>query len=306
MRRTSLATPGDENMSTRIELTNMPLDGGKFDSSDSQEEGLWNKPTGIAEHFGQIQDWREDSTDGLEVIGTAKPTPLIGTTAGSPEGEYSFREQSPSVVEEPYLMDEFKEFSDFVNNKSEIGDCNFCWRHKVCCFVCLIFLLVLSVILLVVIPRPLQYCVAFSFDDQNAMNKVSGDEGHFDMQIKNRNFIPVSIQEFEINTYYGGVNEVQQLINVPSSDYSIGAKNTLSTNNRTYVFAQDSTDVVPAATLRSCSEGNRVDLTYHIVTSFKGCLMPFICKSGIVLESSYVNRCLEDNYWECTDFGILG
>jgi len=219
------------------------------------------------------------------------PTPAEGVGV---DFEYEFR----------HFMAEEENIQNI--QKSDVGDCYFIWKHKKCCFLCFVFLLLLLSLFLILIPRPLHLCINFTFDDEKGIYKVLGDEGYFHLKITNPNNIPVSLSEFEINAYYGGVDEVKKVINVERSDYSIGAKNTFKTANETYVFAQNSTDVVPVAALDSCSFGYRTDLTYDVVASFKGCFMPFLCKSRIVLKSSYVNNCLEDDEWVCTKFNILG
>jgi len=302
--RYKIATPGEENISTGIELTNVPADDILWEGSDSPEDSIFGtRPSVSVEYLGSTQPFREDSTDGYPLIGI---TPHERTTTRVPEGECSSEEPIAGAADDQFAFQVWKEFSGFDDEWSEIGDCNFCWKHKVCCVVWLAFLLLLCVICLLILPRPVQYCVQFTFDDENALNKVLGDVGQFNLKITNPNFIPVSLKGFEINAHYGGDNESKQLINVARSEYSIGPKNTLSTTNETYVFAQDSTDVVPIGALSSCSGGYRIDLTYDLVTSFQGCLSPFMCKSEIVLKSSYVNNCLKEDEWVCTKFHILG
>jgi len=238
-------------------------------------------------------------------------TPGEGTTQGGPEGEVSSQEDlTPGGFVAPWV-DDFQEFMDLdedIDNiqRRDIGDCYFIWKHKKCCFLCSVFLFFLIFTCLLLAPRPLHLCMNFSFDDENAIDKVFGDVGNFDLKITNPNYVPVSLHGFAINAYYGGVADVKELISVERSDYSIGAQYTFNSNNEKYFFAQNSTDVVPLAALDSCSAGYRTDLTYDLVTTFKGCFMSLMCKNSIVLKSSYVNHCLEEDSWMCTEFDILG
>jgi len=239
-------------------------------------------------------------------------TPGDGNTQGGQEGEVSSQGQedpTPGGFVAPWV-DDFQEFMDWdedIDNiqRSDIGDCHFIWKHKKCCFICSVFLFFLILICLLLAPRPLHLCINFSFDDEKAIDKVFGDVGNFDLKITNPNYVPVSLHGFAINAYYGGVADGKEVINVERSDYSIGAQHTFNTNNETYFFAQKSTDVVPLAALDSCSAGYRTDMTYDLVTTFKGCLS-FMCKNSIVLKSSYVNHCLEEDGWFCTKLDILG
>jgi len=242
---------------------------------------------------------------------TTYVTPMDGTTGGGLAGENTFEEPTPGGSADQWL-DDFREFGDLdgdidkIQNKNDIGDCYYCWKHKKCFCFFGIFLLLLLFTCLILLPKPLHLCVTFSFDDKNAIDKVPGDEGHFELTIKNPNYIPVSVQGFEISAYYGGVAEKKRVINVARSDYSIGSKTTLRSNNKTYVYAENSPGIVPFAALNGCSMGARAGLTYDLVASFKGCLMPFLCKSGIVLETPYINNCQRDHDWMCTEFEILG
>jgi len=302
-----LETPGIGG----IELTDVRENNFQYEDSFSD---LGTKPSVVNMSFAQ--DSYESSEASVEVYEQphAAPmkyvTPMEGTTGGGIGGEATFEEPTPGGLVDHWMgeLDEFGDLDKDINNiqKSDIGDCHFCWKHKKCCCFFGIFLLLLLLLCLIFLPKPLHLCVAFTFDDKNAIDKVPGDKGHFDLTITNPNYIPVSIHGFKINAYYGGVADEREVINVARSDYSIGAKNTLKTNNKTYVYAENSARAVPIAALDGCSMGNRAGLTYDLVVSFKGCLMPFLCKSGIVLETSYVNNCLREDEWMCTEFEILG
>jgi len=314
LRNAKLATPGSE----AIELTDIRGNvQNNYQSDDSISIGCTRQSSVV--NMGFAHDVYESSDASLEVYGkphmTPKKyvTPTDGTTGGA-EGESSLEEATPGEMGNEW-MDDFKEYDALDEDldedidqiqKSDIGDCYICWKHKKCCGCLGICLLLLFLVGVIVLPKPLRLCVALSFDDENAMDKVPGDEGHFELEITNPNYIPVSINGFGISAYYGGVEEEKEVINVARSDYAIGAKNTLKTSNKTYVYAPNSAGAVPIAVLDSCSGGFRADLTYDLVASFKGCMMPFMCKSGIVLETSYVNSCLEEDEWVCTEFNILG
>jgi len=254
----------------------------EFSESEDSEQ-LYGRPNKPAPTSVQIQ----------------RSTPGEANTLGVREGEVSSQEE-PTLLE--YDLQDFMDWDEDIDN---IGDCYFIWKHKKCFFLCFVFLLLLIFACLLFAPRPLHLCINFTFDDENVIYKGFGDEGNFDLKITNPNYIPVSLHGFEINAYYRGVADVKEVISVERSDYSIGALKTFNINNETYFFAQNSTDVVPVAALDSCSAGYRTDLTYDLVTTFEGCLS-FMCKSGIILKSSYVNHCLEEDGWMCTEFDILG
>jgi len=300
-----LATPGNGG----IELTDIR---GNVREDSFSAEGTRHSIVNM--NFSR--DISESSEASIQVYEKNHTTPVEfatpdGITGGGHAGESSNEEPITGGLAVEQWVDDYKEFSDLDEEmdkiqKSDIGDCYYCWKHKKCCCFFVVFLVLFLLACFIILPRPLHLCVTFSFDDKNAIDRVPGDEGHFDLTITNPNYIPVSIHEFEINAYYGGVAEKREVINVARSDYSIGAKNTLKTNNKTYVYAENLAGTVPIAALDGCSMGARADMTYDLVASFKGCLMPFLCKSGIVLEKSYVNSCLKDDDWMCTDFEILG
>lgn len=302
-----LATPGND----AIELADIR---GNVQNNYQSDDSFSRE--GSVVHMQFTQDMSEGSQASVHVYEKSYPTPMKyvtpmdGTTGGT-RGESSLEEPTPGGLVNQW-MDDLKEFDGVEQDidqiqKSDIGDCYLCWKHKKCCCcfgTCLLLLLV--AVCAFVLPQPLHLCISLSFDDENAMDKVPGDEGQFDLEITNPNYLPVNIHGFEINAYYGGVTVENEVINIPRSDYSIGAKNTFKTKNKTYVYSPNSAYPVPIAALDGCSGGFRAALTYDLVASFKGCMMSFMCKSGIVFETSYVNSCLEEDERVCTEFDILG
>merc|ERR1719233_662428 len=298
------------NNSRSPQQPQQPMMLGDFDNKDDGSRPKLSFVQELSETEESIQIFGKPDKS-LPPMQTQGYTPGGGTTQGGPEGEVSSQEEpTPGGIVAPWV-DDFQGMLDWDEDiddlqRNDIGDCNFIWKHKKCCFICSVFLFFLIFICLLLAPRPLDLCINFSFDDETAIGKVFGDAGNFELKITNPNYVPVSLHGFAINAYYGGVADVKEVINVERSDYSIGAQHTFNTNNETYFFAQNSTDVVPLAALDSCSAGYRTDLTYDLVTTFKGCFMSFMCKNSIVLKSSYVNHCLEEDGWMCTEFDILG
>jgi len=299
------------NNLTYSQQAQKPMMPGDYDNKDNVSRHELSFVEELSETEDSIRMYRKPDKPRPTPMQAQGYTPGEGTTQGGPQGEVSSQEDPiPGGFVAPWV-DDVQEIMDLDEDidkiqRSDIGDCNFVWKHKKCCFLCSVFLFFLIIICLLLAPRPLHLCINFSFDDENAIDKVFGDAGNFDLKITNPNYVPVSLHGFAINAYYGGVADVKELINVERSDYSIGAQHTFNTNNETYFFAQNSTDVVPLAALDSCSAGYRTDLTYDLVTTFKGCFMSFMCKNSIVLKSSYVNHCLEEDGWMCNEFDILG
>jgi len=303
-RESNLVTPGNGAIEL-VDINNTQYEDSPSLEAVGRKHSVSDIYLAVESSEASLEVYEKPHTTPMEYV-----TPMDGTAGRGHDGESSLEIEKPTPGE---LVDGWMddlEFSDLERDidkiqKSDIGDCHFCWKHKRCCGFLSIFLLLLLLACLILIPRPLNLCVTFSFDDENAIDKIPGDEGLFDLKIANPNYIPVSIHGFEINAYYGDVAEEKEVINVARSDFSIGAKNTLETNNKTYVYAENSTVAVPIAAVHSCSMGARADLTYNLIASFKACLS-FVCKSGIVLETSYVNNCLRKDEWMCTGFKILG
>lgn len=184
------------------------------------------------------------------------------------------------------------------------GDCDRVYVHRFALMFCTFSLLALFVVCFIFYPDPVELCLNLSLDDEDIMGKGLHDKGSYQLNITNPNSVDVHIHDLEITAYYGGVAEENGLLNTEKMDYHIPAHGTLS-KNQTYTFAQNCTDAVPIATLNGCFNGYRAYIIYEIVTSFKACVLSFICHEGIVSKSDYKSDCTGGNEMVCTELGFF-
>jgi len=182
------------------------------------------------------------------------------------------------------------------------GDCDRLYIHRFSLMFCAFIFLALSIACFIFYPDPLELCLHLSLDEE-IMKKVLHDEGSYQLNITNPNSIDVHIQGLEISAYYGGVAEENWLLNSEKMDHYIPAHSMLS-EKETYTFAQDCTSAVPVATLNGCYNGYRTSITYDIVTTFKACVLSFVCHEGIVSKSAYKSGCPENDV-VCTKLEIF-
>jgi len=183
------------------------------------------------------------------------------------------------------------------------GDCDRIYTHRFSLMFCTLILLALIIVCFIFYPKPVELCLNISLDDEEIMEKVLDDEGSYQLNITNPNSIDVHIHGFEITVYYGGVAEENWLLNTEKMDYYIPAHGTLS-KNQTYTFTQNCTAAVPIATLDGCLRGYRAYIIYDIVTSFKACVLSFVCHEGIVSKFNYKRDCSEDDM-VCTELDLF-
>lgn len=149
----------------------------------------------------------------------------------------------------------------------------------------------------------MQLCLKLSLDDEELMDKVLNDERNYELNITNPNSIDVDISGLEISVYYGGVAEENGLLNAQKMNYHIPAHSTLSSNH-TYTFTQDCTAAVPIAVLHGCYNGYRAYIPFDIVTSFKACVLSFVCHEETVSKSNFESNCPEEEV-VCTELGFF-
>jgi len=262
-------------------------------------------------------------------MATVVPTPGGDETAGNLENE----ETLESVVEENYMAAQTQTAggevelgelghklattprvieSSCIDSETDMdwelegrtgGDCDRIFKHRFCFMFCSVSLLVLIIVCFIFYPNPVELCLNLSLDAKDIMDKVSNDEGSYQLKITNPNSIDVHIHGLEITAYYGGVAEENWVLDTEKMDYYIPAHGTLS-KNQTYTFAQNCTAAVPIQTIDGCINGYRAYITYNIVTSFKACVLSFVCHEGIVSESDYQSDCPGNNM-VCTELGFL-
>jgi len=233
-----------------------------------------------------------DESTSVEVPVLDSPTPGGPAGAHTPGGDENLGANFEKVFE---TKEEFESrISKWLeeHGKKE-GDFYEFYIHRICCTLTLITLLAIFITCFILFPRPLELCLKLSLDDQDIETKVSGDEGGYQLTLSNPNQIDVDIYGLEIKAYYGNINKDNRVITVGGRDYHIGGySNTTSVEN--YTFTQNCTAAVPIATLRSCSSGYREHLTFRLVSSFKACVLSFLCKDGMVFESKYKSNCPKD------------
>jgi len=204
-------------------------------------------------------------------------------TDATPGGEVS------SEVSDPSIADDTSE--ELLPKKS--GDCDLLFPYRILLTLCTSSLLALAILCFIFYPKPVELCLKLSLSDEEILEKRLDDEGNYNLNLTNPNSIDVHIHGLEISAYYGGVAEENRLLNAEKMDYHIPAHSTL-TSNHTYAFAQDCTDAVPLTTLHGCHNEYRAHITYDIVTSFKACILSFVCHERIVSKSYYKSFCPED------------
>jgi len=238
-------------------------------------------------------------TSGSEV--DVKDEGLWAKEVGDTPGEqHETPGDDPSQAEtpggdEPSQMSSQEEF-----NKTLKGSKNFC-RYGSCMF--WYFLLVLCCICFFLVPRHLEICLRFSFDNDDIAEKLLGDEGQFELEVKNTNFLPVNIFDLDIIAYSDDSQDAVMNV-VQKPDYFINPK-TSSFINGTYVFAQNASAFVTNANAYCCSQGLRTELEFNLRFSFKGCLFSFMCMSEVVSEVTFFSDCPGHDEWGCTGFDLL-
>jgi len=295
------------------------------------EGGVQKTMLNSVSEFGEAKLSERDSSEGSSPINeerTVIPTPGWHETAGNVEHEPTFE----SVDDESYMeaqtqdpageveLGEIGHKSTFTPGENEIssidaeiemeyelaqksgGDCDRLYAHRFCLMFCTLSLLALSIVCFIFYPDPMELCLHLSLDEE-IIKKVLHDEGSYQLNITNPNSIDVHIHGLEITAYYGGVAEENWLLNTEKMDYYIPANGMLS-EKQTYTFAQNCTAAVPVATLNGCYNGHRAYIIYDIVTSFKACVLSFICHEGIVSKSDYKSGCPE-NDMVCTKLEIF-
>jgi len=251
-----------------------------------------------------------DSSDGATSYGNSSSSDLLAPTAGGmgeptpggPGEDESFGDDFDQMFETQEEFDaRIREWIKEHGKKE--GDFYEFYLHRICCTICTCILIGVFGTCFILFPRPLELCLKFSFDDQDIENKVSGEEGGYELMISNPNTIAVDIYGIEITAYYGGEEKDNRVISAGRKDYHIKGHSNI-TSLETYVFSQNCTAAVPIATLRSCSEGLRAYMSFNLVYSFKACLLSFLCKENIVFESKYKSNCPEDEK-VCTDLNFF-
>jgi len=183
------------------------------------------------------------------------------------------------------------------------GDCDRIYPYRICLSLCTTSLMALFIVCFIFYPKPVELCLKLSLDDEDIMEKVLDDTGNYKLSFTNPNSLDVDIYGLEISAYYEGVTEENRLLNARKMDYHISAHSTLRSNH-TYTFTQDCTATVPIATLHGCYTGYRSHITYDMVTSFKACVLSFVCHEGIVSKFRYKSNCPEEEM-VCTDLGFF-
>jgi len=229
------------------------------------------------------------------------------TAAQTPGGEVELGELGHNFASTPGVIKSSSVDSEMDMDQIPVhktgADCNCVYTHRFSLLCCTLSLLALVILCFIFYPKPVEMCLNLSLDDEEIMEKVLDDEGSYQLNITNPNSIDVHIHGLEITAYYGGVAKENWLLNTEKMDYYLPAHGTLS-KYQTYTFAQNCTAAVPIATLDGCFNGYRRYINYDIVTSFKACVLSFVCHEGIVSKSNYQSACSE-NDMVCTELELF-
>jgi len=268
---------GESTMQLELVPKPIPTPGGKkqFESTNHVELVPLPVFTPGNDEASSVSPIGEGLTPGIETA--------IRSTNATPAGECSSEISDPSVADD---------ISEELSLKKE-GDCDRIWPYRILLTLCTLSLLALLILCFIFYPKPVELCLKLSLSDEEILEKRLDDEGNYNLNLTNPNSIDVHIHGLEISAYYGGVAEENRLLNAEKMDYHIPAHSTL-TSNHTYAFAQDCTDAVPLTTLHGCHNEYRAHITYDIVTSFKACILSFVCHERIVSKSYYKSFCPED------------
>jgi len=273
-----------------IQLENVPsptpTPGSKkhFESTNHLELVTLTVSTAGNDEASSVYDIGEGQTPGVE-ISTRSTNATPGGEASSEISDHGADDTSEELLADKY------------------GDCDLLYPYRILLTLCTLSLLALLVLCFIFYPKPVELCLKLSLDDEEIVEKVLDDEGNYKLNLTNPNSIDVDIHGLEISAYYGGVAEENWLLNAEKMDYHIPAHSTL-TSDHTYTFTQDCTAAVPLTTLNGCIKGYRTHIAFEIVTSFKACLLSFVCHEGIVSKSHYKSYCPEDEM-VCTELGFF-
>jgi len=171
-----------------------------------------------------------------------------------------------------------------------------------CLLCCLLCLMVIGICLFLLYPRKIQLCYKLHLG-WGVLTGREGDEGEYDIKIKNRNFYSIDLYDFEYDIYYGKRVEDYHVLTFPIGDWTIGPRTT-SFRKETYVHTTRFTSVVPRSRILGCFAETVDDLSFNISAKLTGCVAD-LCR---VIEKNnfvYVRKCPSDGRdWGCLDYSL--
>jgi len=172
-------------------------------------------------------------------------------------------------------------------------------RRKCLCLFCVILLLAIILCLYFLWPKRVQVCVKLQFG-MDVLSKLDGDEGTYDIEVKNSNYYALEIQNLEFGAYYGERIEDEQVLNAQINDWHIGSLKS-SLRNENYVYTQTFAHVVPSAEIIACFRQMVDSISFNVSAKMTGCMLG----SCVDIENDelvYVLNCVGEGQGGCLDY----
>jgi len=172
-------------------------------------------------------------------------------------------------------------------------------RCKCLCLVCVMSLTAIILCLYFLYPKTVQMCVKLDFG-MEVLTQIEGDEGTYDIEVKNSNYYAVDIHNMEFGVYYGERIEEEQVLIASIDDWHIGALKS-SLRNENYAYTHTFVDVVPRTEVIGCFRQMVDSLSFNVSAKMTGCMLG----SCVDIESNefvYIVNCVGEGKRGCIDY----
>jgi len=172
-------------------------------------------------------------------------------------------------------------------------------KRRCLCLICIMLFIAIVLCLYFLWPKKVRLCVKLNFGPE-VLSQVAGNEGSYEMEVKNYNYYGLDIHNLSFAAYYGERIEEEKVLSAQIDDWHIGILKT-SSRNENYVYSQTFVDVVPSLEVQKCF-GQLIDtVSFNVSARMTGCMLGS-CVDIENHEIVYTINCRGEGKSGCLDY----